>query len=95
MPIPRVTVIDQITIDELGNLSIRAATYIVEDDGSRIGSPSLHRHVLVPGDSLEGEPERVQRIAAVVWTPEVVAAHQAALEAGRGEMPQPEGEPRS
>jgi len=68
-------VIDQIEVTESGHVQVRQATKIMED-GKEIGK-TYHRHVLSPGDSLEGQDEKVQRIAKAAWIPEVVAAYKA------------------
>jgi len=73
----KVIVIDQIEVLESGHIQIRQATKIMEN-GKEI-SKTYHRHVLSPGDSLEGQDEKVQRIAKAVWTPEVVAAYKDTL----------------
>jgi len=72
-------IIDQIEVKELGHIQVRQATKIMED-GKEIGK-TYHRHVLSPGDSLEGQDEKVQRIAKAVWTPEVVEAYKAQINA--------------
>ena len=79
--IEKQVVIDQIEVTESGHVQVRQATKIMEDDKEI--SKSYHRHVLSPGDSLEGQDEKVQRIANVIWTPEVVAAYKAQLVANR------------
>lgn len=73
-------VVDKIEVLELGHLQIRHATYLVEDDGTRT-LLGYHRAAYEPGMSVEAEDAAVQRIAAVAWTPEIVAAHRARLEA--------------
>jgi len=75
----KVVAIDQIEVTESGHVQVRQATKIIED-GKEIGK-TYHRHVLSPGDSLEGQDEKVQRIAKAVWTDEVVAAYKALLDA--------------
>jgi hypothetical protein len=47
---------------------------IVKEDGVVVGS-KFHRHVVVPGDDVSGEPAVVQSCAAALWTPEVVTAY--------------------
>jgi len=79
MSIEKLVVIDQIEVLETGIVQVRQATKIMED-GKEI-SKSYHRHVLSPGDSLEGQDEKVQRIAKAAWTPEVVAAYKAQVNA--------------
>ena len=79
MSLEKCVVIDQIEVTEFGHVQIRQATKIMED-GKEIGK-TYHRHVLSPGDSLEGQDEKVQRIAKAAWTPEVVAAYKAQINA--------------
>ena len=75
----KVVVIDQIEVLESGHIQVRQATKILED-GKEI-SKTYHRHVLNPGDPLEGQDEKVQAIARAVWTDEVVAAYKAQFSA--------------
>ena len=75
MSFEKVQIIDQIEVLEFGHIQVRQATKIMED-GKEIGK-TYHRHILSPSDSLEGQDEKVQKIARVVWTPEVVAAYKA------------------
>ena len=50
---------------------------IVCRDGDEIAR-TYHRHVLVPGDSLNGVDARVAAVAAAVWTDEVIEQYIAA-----------------
>ena len=75
MSFEKVQIIDQIEVLEFGHIQVRQATKIIED-GKEI-SKTYHRHVLSPGDSLEGQNEKVQAIAKAVWTDEVVKAYKA------------------
>ncbi|MFH1739784.1 MAG: hypothetical protein ABIH23_12300 [bacterium] len=75
----KLVVIDQIEVLESGHVQVRQATKIMED-GKEIGK-TYHRHVLSPGDSLEGQDEKVKAIAKAAWTPEVVAAYKAQVAA--------------
>ena len=77
----KIVVIDQIEVLESNHIQVRQATKIMED-GKEIGK-TYHRHVLSPGDSLEGQDEKVQRIARAVWTDEVVAAYKTQIETQR------------
>ncbi len=70
-------IVDQINVLELGQIQVRTITKIMED-GVEI-SRTYIRHVLAPGDDLSGEDSRVVAVANVVWTPEVIAAYQAAI----------------
>lgn len=64
------TTIDLIEVLENGCLQIREAN-IVERDGVPIAK-TFHRYVLSPGDDVSGKEQKIQSIAAAVWTPEVL-----------------------
>jgi len=51
---------------------------IIEKDGVEVGK-TYHRHVYVPGDDVSDDCPELQAIAAVLWTPAVIAAYQASL----------------
>jgi len=76
MTIEKIKVLDQITATENGTILFREATRIVED-GVQL-SESYHRSSLAPDADLTDVPASVAAIAAVVWTPEVIAAYKAA-----------------
>ena len=76
MALTEITKVDQIEVVETNHIQVRTAT-IIERDGVEI-SRSNHRHVLAPGDDVTSEDPKVQAIANVVWTDEVIAAFQAA-----------------
>lgn len=69
--------IDQIVIQEDGQIMIRQYKRALDDDGSIIGQ-RFQRTPLEPGQDVSIWPQRVQRICGVVWTPAVIAAYQAA-----------------
>lgn len=69
-------VIDQITVCENGIILYREATKIIEDDVEL--TKTYHRSSLTPGQDLTGQPDKVIAIAQAAWTPEVVAAYEAA-----------------
>ena len=73
------TVYDQITILEDGQIQLRRSRVIL-DDGTELNRV-YYREVIVPGQDVSGYPARVQDVAAVVWTPEVVAEFEAASKA--------------
>jgi len=75
MALSKEIVIDQIEVLESNHIQVRQATKIMED-GKEL-SKSYHRHVLSPGNSLEGQDPKVVAIAEAVWTPEVIAAYKA------------------
>lgn len=78
MSLTKTTAVDQITVTENGIVLYREATTILED-GVEI-SKKYHRSSLIPGQDLTGVPANVVAICNVAWTPEVVAAYQAAQE---------------
>jgi hypothetical protein len=47
-------------------------------DGQISGSEITSQYTLVPGDSLEGQPEQVVKIATALWTPAVIEAYKLA-----------------
>ena len=76
MAITKEKVIDQITVTENGIVLYREATRIMED-GQQL-SQTYHRTSLTPAQDLTGHPANVVAICNAAWTPEVVAAYQAA-----------------
>ena len=76
MTITKQTVVDQITVTENGIVLYREATRIIED--GNLLTQTYHRTSLTPGQNLTGQPDKVVAIAQVAWTPEVVAAYEAA-----------------
>jgi hypothetical protein len=78
MSLTKTTVVDQITVQENGIVLYREATRIMED-GNQI-SQTYHRSSLTPAQDLTGVPANVVAICNAAWTPEVIAAYQAAQE---------------
>ena len=81
MALSKETAVDQITVTENGTVLVREATRIMED-GNQI-SQTYHRTSLTPGQDLTDQPANVVAICNVAWTPEVIAAYQAQLEANK------------
>jgi hypothetical protein len=81
MALQKVISVDLIEVIENSCIQVRTKTAILED-GAQISS-QFSRHVVVPGSDYSNEDPRVQAIAAVIYTPEVVAAYQAALESAQ------------
>jgi hypothetical protein len=54
---------------------------IIEKDGVEVGR-TYHRHVRVPGDDVSDDCTELQAVAGALWTPELIAAHQASLSQG-------------
>jgi len=75
MALTKSVIVDKIEILELGQVGVRTATVVSEDDVEL--SRSYHRHVLAPGDDTSGEDTRVAAVAAATWTSEVVSAWDA------------------
>ena len=61
---------------EDGQIQVRQVTHFMKD-GVEV-SKTYHRHVLHPGQSTINEDVRVQSVAAVVHTPQVIADWEAA-----------------
>ena len=76
MTITKQTVVDQITVTENGIILYREATRIIED--GNLLTQTYHRTSLTPGQDLTGQPDKVVAICDTVWTPEVIAAYEAA-----------------
>lgn len=78
MALQEITKVDHIELVENNSIQIRTAT-IIERDGTEI-SRSFHRHVVVPGDDVSSEDTKVQAIANAIWTEEVIASYQSAIQ---------------
>jgi hypothetical protein len=72
------SVIDQVEVTRDSSVNVRRADLVLKD-GVEIAK-TYNRHVLAPGADLSGEDAKVVAIAQAAWTPEVIAAYQAALE---------------
>jgi hypothetical protein len=66
--------VDSVTVDINGVLSIREVA-VVTEDGAELAR-SYHRTALPPGAELSGHDPKVIAIANAVWTPEVIQAYQ-------------------
>lgn len=74
MSLTKTTIVDQITVNENGNVLYREITRIMED-GKEL-SKTYYRNSLFPGQELTSIPVNVVAICNVVWTAEVIAAYQ-------------------
>ena len=81
MALTETKVIDQITVTENGTVLYREATRILKD-GEQIAQ-TYHRTSLTPAQDLTGHPANVVAICNVAWTPEVIAAYQAQIQANQ------------
>jgi hypothetical protein len=67
--------VDQIEVVENGSIQVRTAT-IIEKDGVEL-TRTYHRHVKHPGEDVSNEDSKVQAIANVIWTAEVIQEYLA------------------
>ena len=81
MALEEKSIVDKIEVLLLGQIQVRRRDQILKD-GVEVAA-TYHRHVLSPGDDLTNEDPRVVAIAEATWTPEVIAAYQASVEAPR------------
>ena len=79
MAITKQTNVDQITVTESGIVLYREVTRVIED-GKEIAK-TYHRTSLTPGQDIAGQPEKVIAVCNAAWSPEIIAAYQAAQEA--------------
>jgi hypothetical protein len=79
MALTKETAVDQITVTENGIILVRE-TITIKEDGVEI-SKKYHRSSLQPGDDVTGQPANVAAICNLTWTPEIIAAYQAQVEA--------------
>jgi hypothetical protein len=86
MALTEETRVGPITAHVNGVLEIRDETQILKD-GEPYGPARYHRRILAPGDALNGQDPRIVAIATETWTPVVVSAYQAAVEARRAQLP--------
>jgi hypothetical protein len=73
--------IDRVEVVSNGIIQVREATRIIKD-GAEIAK-TYHRWTLTPGQDVSDQPANVQSICQAAWTPEIIAAYQAQLEASR------------
>lgn len=57
----------EIEIIELGLINVKKVTKVFNDDV--LIHTAYHRYGLVPGQDLTDQPDQVQAVANVVWTP--------------------------
>ena len=81
MALTKEIAVDQITVTENGTVLVREVTRIMEDDKEL--SKQYHRTSFAPASDVSAQPQNVQDICNIAWTPEVIAAYQAQQEANR------------
>jgi len=81
MALTETKLIDKIEVVENGIVQVREATRIMKDDVQI--AQTYRRWSLTPGQDVSNQASNVQAVANAAWTPEVIAAYQAQLEADR------------
>jgi len=72
-----VVTIDQIQVVTNGNIQVRETTTITENGKEPI--KSYARWTLYPGQDVSTQDPKVQAVCTATWTPEVIAAYNAAM----------------
>jgi len=72
------SVVDQITVLEDGQIQVRRADKLFRD-GVEIAK-TYHRHVVHPGQKLDAEDARVRVVATAIHTRAVIEAYNSARE---------------
>ena len=78
MALEELNLTDSISIKADGSLNIRYRNSIVDSETGVERAKTFSRHIYRPGEDVSGECERVQAVAAAVWTTECVDAYAAA-----------------
>lgn len=79
MALEKISSVDLIEIVNNCIIQVRTKTSILEN-GVQI-STQFQRQIVVPNGNYSNQEPTVQAIANLIYTPEIVAAHAAALEA--------------
>jgi hypothetical protein len=79
MTISSTTIIDKIEILQLGQIQVRQAQIITEDNVEI--ARTFTRWFCVPGDNVSTQDPKVQAIANAIWTQEVISAYQKSITA--------------
>jgi hypothetical protein len=79
MALEKISLVDLIEIVENRIIQVRTKTSILEN-GVQI-STQYQRQIVVPNGNYSNQEPTVQAIANLIYTPEIVAAHAASLEA--------------
>lgn len=67
------TTIDKMEVLENGTIQVRQAIRILED--GKVISQKFHRYVVTPGQDVSDKDQKVQDLAASVWTQAVIDAY--------------------
>jgi hypothetical protein len=85
MALTKEVAVDQITVTENGIVLVRETTTIKED-GVEL-SKKYHRNSFAPEADITGQPANVVAICNAAWTPQVIAAYKAQIEANKLNTP--------
>ena len=81
MALTETKLIDKIEVVGNGFIQVREVNRVMKD-GAEIAR-NFHRWTLTPGQDISDQADNVKAICQAAWTPEVIAAYQAQLEANR------------
>ena len=73
--------IDRVEVVANGIVQVRQVTTVYKDGGEL--AKSFHRWCLTPGQDVSDQADNVKAICQAAWTPEIIAAYNAQLEANR------------
>jgi hypothetical protein len=78
MALTKQSIVDKIeVVGPYSHLQVRVCERVLED--GEVIAEKFHRHVITPGADTSGEDPRVQAIAGILHTPEVISAYQASV----------------
>lgn len=78
MALTKQSIVDKIeVVGPYSHLQVRVCERVLED--GEVIAEKFHRHVITPGADTSGEDPRVQAIAGILHTPEVISAYQASI----------------
>lgn len=78
MALTKQSIVDKIeVVGPYSHLQVRVCERVLED--GEVIAEKFHRHVITPGADTSGEDPRVQAIAGILHTPELISAYQASV----------------
>jgi len=78
MALTKQSIVDKIeVVGPYSHLQVRVCERVLED--GEVIAEKFHRHIITPGADTSGKDPRVQAIAGILHTPEVISAYQASL----------------
>ena len=81
MALVQVSIIDKIEILTItGQIQVRQENQIQDDtQNNLIIASSFDRWVLSPGDDISTQDSKVQALANIIWTPEILSTYNASI----------------